>query len=69
MLHWDSGIMGCGRSKPVAINISWLLCDMTEKNGGTRIFPGSHNMNVMPKNIFSPVRIPYLCPPTSMTGC
>lgn len=55
VLHWDSGIMGCGRSKPVAINISWLLCDVTEKNGGTRIFPGSHNKNVRPRNIFSSV--------------
>lgn len=45
--------MGHGAVKPVAINISWLLCDFTEKNGGTRIFPGSHNVNVQPPNIFS----------------
>ncbi|CAK1358735.1 unnamed protein product [Cercospora beticola] len=45
--------MGAGRSQPVALNISWLLVDMTEKNGGTRIFPGSHLVNVRPRNIFS----------------
>lgn len=55
VLHWDSGVMGAGRSKPVALNISWLLVDMTEKNGGTRIFPGSHLGNVRPRNMFSTV--------------
>lgn len=43
------------RDKPAAINISWLLVDFTEKNGGTRIFPGSHNVNVRPRNVFSSV--------------
>ncbi|KAI8266070.1 Xanthine dehydrogenase [Colletotrichum sp. SAR11_239] len=53
VLHWDQGIMGHGRTKAVALNISWLLCDFTETNGGTRIFPGSHNQNVRPRNVFS----------------
>ncbi|UQC81109.1 uncharacterized protein CLUP02_06595, partial [Colletotrichum lupini] len=53
VLHWDQGIMGHGRTKPCALNISWLLCDFTEKNGGTRIFPGSHNKNVRPRNVFT----------------
>ena len=35
VLHYDMGVMGCGRSKPVALNISWLLCDTNEENGGT----------------------------------
>ncbi|CAN8102238.1 unnamed protein product [Discula destructiva] len=52
-LHWDQGIMGHGRTKAAAINISWLLCDFTEKNGATRIFPGSHNVNVRPRNVLS----------------
>ncbi|GJC92681.1 phytanoyl-dioxygenase [Colletotrichum higginsianum] len=53
VLHWDQGIMGHGRAKAVALNISWLLCDFHEKNGGTRIFPGSHDKNVRPRNVFS----------------
>ncbi|TDZ24918.1 Dioxygenase [Colletotrichum orbiculare MAFF 240422] len=53
VLHWDQGVMGHGRTKPVALNVSWLLCDFTERNGGTRIFPGSHDKNVRPRNVFS----------------
>lgn len=55
VLHWDSGVMGAGRHKPVAMNISWFLCDVTEANGGTRIFPASHQPNTRPRNPFSSV--------------
>ncbi|KAF7189654.1 Dioxygenase [Pseudocercospora fuligena] len=40
-------------SKPVALNIFWLLCDTNEENGGTRLFPGSHIGNIRPRNVFS----------------
>lgn len=54
--------MAHGREKAVALNISWLLIDFTEKNGGTRIFPGSHNVNVRPWNLFSSVSSLLLSP-------
>ncbi|OHE90927.1 hypothetical protein CORC01_13782 [Colletotrichum orchidophilum] len=51
--HCDQGIMGHGRTKPVALNISLLPCNFTEKNRGTHTFPGSHEKNVSPRNIFT----------------
>lgn len=37
---------------PVGCNILWFLDDVTEENGGTRVFPGSHEADVGPDNIF-----------------
>ncbi len=37
---------------PAGMNILWFLDDISDANGGTRVFPGSHLVNVGPDNIF-----------------
>lgn len=34
------------------MNILWFLDDVTEANGGTRVFPGSHLVDVGPDDVF-----------------
>jgi len=38
---------------PVGMNLFWLLDDVHEANGGTRILPGSHVPGIEPDNVFS----------------
>ncbi|KAK8098361.1 uncharacterized protein PG998_013847 [Apiospora kogelbergensis] len=53
MLHTDQlAIQPPIRTVTFGMNIMWLLNDFTEKNGGTRIYPGSHNGNVAPEDVF-----------------
>ncbi|KAI1339870.1 hypothetical protein F5Y15DRAFT_415788 [Xylariaceae sp. FL0016] len=40
------------RDVTFGMNIMWFLADVTEKNGGTRVYPGSHRGNVAPEDIF-----------------
>lgn len=52
-LHTDQlAIQPPIRTVTFGMNIMWLLNDFTEKNGGTRIYPGSHNGNVAPEDVF-----------------
>jgi hypothetical protein len=52
-LHFDqTGVQPMVADFPVGMNILWFLDDVTEQNGGTRIFPGSQLINVGPDNIF-----------------
>ncbi|KAK8014072.1 hypothetical protein PG990_007368 [Apiospora arundinis] len=52
-LHTDqTAIQPPVRNVTFGMNIMWLLADFTEKNGGTRIYPGSHKGNVAPADIF-----------------
>jgi hypothetical protein len=39
------------------LNALWYLVDVTEENGATRIYPGSHNKNVAPPAINTTVRL------------
>ena len=38
---------------PLGMNILWFLDDVTETNGGTRVYPGSHLPGIGPVNPFS----------------
>ncbi|AMK19577.1 MULTISPECIES: phytanoyl-CoA dioxygenase family protein [Sphingobium] len=52
-LHYDqTGVQPAVGQFPVGMNILWFLDDVTEANGGTRVFPGSHEVHVGPDNIF-----------------
>ena len=47
-LHNDSRISGM--KQPLILQVVWLLDDFNDKNGSTRIIPGSHKKNDFPKN-------------------
>lgn len=52
-LHTDQvAIQPPIRDIPFGLNIMWFLEDVTEENGGTRIYPGSHIGHVAPDDIF-----------------
>ncbi|KAI0381320.1 hypothetical protein F5Y04DRAFT_288933 [Hypomontagnella monticulosa] len=52
-LHMDQiAIQPSLRNIACGITILWFLADVTEKNGGTRVFPGSHTGNVAPADLF-----------------
>ncbi|KAI8626407.1 hypothetical protein F5Y19DRAFT_488244 [Xylariaceae sp. FL1651] len=52
-LHTDQiAIQPPIRDVAFGMNIMWFLTDVTEKNGGTRVYPGSHRGNVAPEDIF-----------------
>lgn len=52
-LHTDQvGVQPQITDFSVGMNILWFLDDVTEENGGTRVFPGSHEVDVGPDNIF-----------------
>lgn len=52
-LHTDQvGVQPQIAEFPIGCNILWFLDDVTEENGGTRVFPGSHEADVGPDNIF-----------------
>ena len=52
-LHYDqTGVQPGVTAFPVGMNILWFLDDVTEANGGTRVFPGSHEVHVGPDDIF-----------------
>ncbi len=42
MLHRDQGYLRFATPIPVVANIGWMLDDVTEENGGTRLIPRSH---------------------------
>jgi ectoine hydroxylase-related dioxygenase (phytanoyl-CoA dioxygenase family) len=52
-LHTDQvAIQPPVRDVAFGMNIMWFLTGITEKNGGTRVYPGSHRGNVAPEDIF-----------------
>jgi phytanoyl-CoA dioxygenase PhyH len=53
VLHFDQQIYQPTLPFQAAINFAWLLDDVTEKNGGTRIAPGSHLWPHGPTDPFS----------------
>lgn len=54
MLHTDQvGIQPPVREIAFGMNIMWFLCDITAKNGGTRVFPGSHLGAIAPDDPFN----------------
>ncbi|KAI1080226.1 hypothetical protein F5B20DRAFT_589645 [Whalleya microplaca] len=53
-LHTDQvAIQPPNRDIPFGLNIMWFLEDVTEENGGTRVFPGSHVGAIAPTDIFT----------------
>jgi ectoine hydroxylase-related dioxygenase (phytanoyl-CoA dioxygenase family) len=53
MLHTDQiAIQPPIRSLAFGLNIMWYLTDITEENGATRVFPGSHIGAIAPNNPF-----------------
>jgi ectoine hydroxylase-related dioxygenase (phytanoyl-CoA dioxygenase family) len=51
VLHTDQGYVGFWTPKPVVANIAWMLDDVTEANGGTRLVPKSHlNRDATPRS-------------------
>jgi hypothetical protein len=53
MLHTDQiAIQPPMRSMAFGLNIMWYLTDVTEENGATRVFPGSHIGDIAPDNPF-----------------
>ncbi|KKY26998.1 putative phytanoyldioxygenase [Phaeomoniella chlamydospora] len=54
MLHTDQvAIQPPMRNIAFGLNIMWFLTDVTEKNGGTRVFPGSHLGPIAPDDPFN----------------
>ncbi|KXT17086.1 hypothetical protein AC579_4312 [Pseudocercospora musae] len=54
MVHTDQvGIQPPVRDMYYGLNIMWFLEDVTEQNGGTRVWPGSHLGNCAPDDPFS----------------
>ncbi|KAF7194677.1 Dioxygenase [Pseudocercospora fuligena] len=54
MVHTDQvGIQPPVRNMYYGLNIMWFLEDVTEENGGTRVWPGSHLGNYAPDDPFS----------------
>lgn len=52
-LHTDQvGVQPHIKDFPISTNILWFLDDITDANGGTRVFPGSHQVSVGPDNIW-----------------
>jgi ectoine hydroxylase-related dioxygenase (phytanoyl-CoA dioxygenase family) len=52
-MHLDqSYITPAVKEIPIGLNILWFLDDVTEKNGGTRVMPGSHKNNIAPADPF-----------------
>jgi ectoine hydroxylase-related dioxygenase (phytanoyl-CoA dioxygenase family) len=53
-LHTDQvAIQPPNRELPFGLNIMWYLTDITDKNGATRVYPGSHLGHVAPPDIFT----------------
>ena len=54
MVHTDQvAIQPPMRDLAFGLNIMWYLTDITEKNGGTRVFPGSHIGPIAPDDPFT----------------
>ncbi|KAK8091594.1 hypothetical protein PG997_001955 [Apiospora hydei] len=52
-LHTDQvAIQPPQRGLAYGLNVMWYLADITERNGGTRVFPGSHVGQVAPADLF-----------------
>lgn len=52
-LHTDQvGVQPHIKDFPISTNILWFLDDISDANGGTRVFPGSHHVAVGPDNIW-----------------
>ncbi|MGE0485521.1 MAG: phytanoyl-CoA dioxygenase family protein [Gammaproteobacteria bacterium] len=46
LMHADQGyVYPPWGERPLACNVGWLLDDLTETNGGTRVVPGSHRLD------------------------
>jgi hypothetical protein len=52
-LHYDQMVHQPSVPFMSGFNIAWLLDDVTEENGGTRIIPGSHRWHRGPDNPYS----------------
>ncbi|KAK6822410.1 hypothetical protein PG995_012130 [Apiospora arundinis] len=52
-LHTDQvAIQPPQRGLAYGLNVMWYLTDITDRNGGTRVFPGSHRGQVAPPDLF-----------------
>ncbi|KAK8076065.1 hypothetical protein PG994_003337 [Apiospora phragmitis] len=52
-LHTDQvAIQPPQRGLAYGLNVMWYLTDVTDRNGGTRVFPGSHRGQVAPGDLF-----------------
>ncbi|MCB1748905.1 MAG: phytanoyl-CoA dioxygenase family protein [Gammaproteobacteria bacterium] len=46
LMHADQGyVYPPWGERPLACNVGWLLDDLTDMNGGTRVVPGSHRLD------------------------
>lgn len=64
-LHTDQlAITPPTRDMAYGMNIMFYLEDITEENGATRVYPGSHLGNVAPSNIFTVVSLQAEAPGT-----
>lgn len=53
-LHTDQvAIQPPQRGLAYGLNVMWYLTNVTERNGGTRVFPGSHKGQVAPGDLFN----------------
>jgi hypothetical protein len=52
VLHRDQGYIAFHTPVPVVANIAWMLDDVSEANGGTRVLPGSH---LLPEPLSDPL--------------
>ncbi|KAK8109171.1 hypothetical protein PG984_014972 [Apiospora sp. TS-2023a] len=53
-LHTDQvAIQPPQRGLAYGLNVMWYLTDITDRNGGTRVFPGSHKGQVAPGDLFN----------------
>jgi len=52
-MHYDQQVFQPSPTFQVGLNIAWFLDDVTDENGGTRLFPGSHLWERGPEDPFS----------------
>jgi ectoine hydroxylase-related dioxygenase (phytanoyl-CoA dioxygenase family) len=48
-IHTDQNYVPAETPYPMVADIAWMLVDFTEQNGATRVIPGSHRWNQLPK--------------------
>ena len=52
VLHRDDGLFPVPRPHPpLVLNTMWAITDFTEANGATRVVPGSHEVDSLPKEV------------------
>jgi ectoine hydroxylase-related dioxygenase (phytanoyl-CoA dioxygenase family) len=48
-IHTDQNYVPTETPYPMVVDIAWMLVDFTEANGATRVIPGSHRWNRLPR--------------------